>query len=190
MFALIQPFINLLLFRVGPQDMPSSKTVLKIAIAACFITDIIQKAEFYGFTISFIQSAGKIALYSGFIFLLLNSKQNKQRWMQTMIALLGASALLNLASYPFIPDLEQILVDLNEQRFVIEPGMLIYDAIQLWFFAVFIRILRDALGISTGRAAIQTLIIIILTITVLSTLIGAFGLSHTELSIDDFSQHG
>lgn len=180
MFNLIQPFINLLLFRAGPQDMPASNTMLKITILACFVTDIIGAIGLLGLTLSAVLSAGQIMLYSAFIFLLLKINNKTERWQQTLIALFGALALINLASYPFIQNLNLI----SEGKLVLTPGLLIVAALQLWFFVVMARILRDAIDVTMGRAILLTFLIINIVPLVLSSVVGALGLSPTTLAID------
>ena len=183
MFALIQPFINLLLFRAGPQDMPASNTVLKATILACFITDIIGAIGLLGLTLSAVLSAGQIVLYAGFIYLLLKINNKTDRWLQTLTALFGALALINLASYPFIQNLNL----LSEGQLVLTPGILIVAALQLWFFIVMARVLRDAIEVTMGRAILLTFLIINVVPLVLSSIIGMLGLSPATLAIDSLS---
>lgn len=183
MFALIQPFINLLLFRAGPQDMPASKSVLKIAIVACFITDIMGAVGLLGLPLSAVLSAGQIALYSSFVYLLLKINTKTERWLQTLTALFGALALINLVTYPFIQNLSLI----SEGQLVLTPGLLLVAALQLWFFIIMARILRDANDITLGRAILLSFLIINLVPLVLSSLVGVLGLSPAPLTIDSLN---
>ncbi len=186
MFALIQPFINLLLFRAGPQDMPASNAILKIAIFACFVTDILGAIGLLGLTLSAVLSIGQIVLYAAFIYLLLKINKKTERWLQTLTALFGALALINLASYPFIQNLNLF----SEGKLVLTPGILIVAVLQLWFFIVMARILRDALEITMGRAVLITFLIVNIVPLVLSSVISTLGLSPASLAIDSFSGNG
>jgi len=186
LFALIQPFINLLMFRAGPQDVPASNTVLKVTILACFITDVIGAIGLLGLTLAAVLSTGQIVLYAGFIYLLLKINSKTERWLQTLTALFGTLALINLASYPFIQNLNLI----SEGQLVLTPGILIVAALQLWFFIVMARILRDAIEITLGRAMLLTFLIINIVPLVLSAVIGALGLSPATLPISNLGQHG
>ncbi len=183
MFALIQPFINLLLFRAGPQDVPASKSVLKITIAACFITDVMGAVGLLGLPLSAVLSAGQIALYSGFVYLLLKLNTKTERWLQTLTALFGALTLINLVSYPFIQNLQLI----HDGKLVLTPGILLVAILQLWFFIVMARILRDANEITLGRAILLTFLIINLIPLFMSSLIGVLGLSPAPLAVDSFN---
>jgi hypothetical protein len=183
LFTLIQPFINLLLFRARAQDMPASKSVLKITIIACFITDIMGAVGLLGMPLSVVLSAGQIALYSGFVYLLLKINTKTERWLQTLTALFGALALINLVSYPFIQNLNLI----NDGQLVLTPGLLLVAAMQLWFFIVMARILRDANDITLGRAILLSFLIINIVPLVLSSLVGVLGLSPVPLTIDSLN---
>lgn len=163
--------------------MPASNNILRYAIIACFVTDILGAVGMLGLTLSVVLSAGQIALYSGFIFLLLKINNKNERWLQTLIALYGALALINLVSYPFIQNLNLF----NEGNLVLTPGLLIVAILQLWFFIVMARILRDALEIKMGRAVLLTFLIINIVPVVLSSVIGVLGLSPATLAIDAFS---
>lgn len=173
MFALIQPFINLLLFRASPQDIPASSRALKYVILACFLTDIIGAVSLLGLNLASILSAGQIVLYSSFIYLLLKINQKTERWLQTLTALFGVLALINIASYPFIQNLDLF----SEGKLVLSSGVLIVAALQLWFFIIMARILRDAVEVTMGRAILLTFLIINIVPLVLSSVIGVLGLS-------------
>jgi hypothetical protein len=180
LFALIQPFINLLMFRAGPQDMPASNNALKISMLTCFLTDILGAAGMLGLKLALVLSAGQIALYAGFIFLLLKINQKTERWLQTLTALFGALALINLASYPFIHNLNLFA----DGKLALTPGILIVAVLQLWFFAVMARVLRDAIEIRIGRAILLTFLIINIVPLVLSSVVGVLDLSPVTVSID------
>lgn len=173
MFALIQPFINLLLFRAGPQDMPASQGVFKATVVACFLSDIIGASATLGMGTSILLSAGQIALLGIFVYLLLKINKKESRWVQTLSALFGSLTLINLATFPFVRNLT-LFVD---GQLVMSGNILIVAALQLWFFIVMARILRDALEIRMGRAVLLTFLIINVVPLVLSMLIGSIGLT-------------
>lgn len=178
MLALIQPFLNLLFFRAGPQDMPASTSALKFTIIACFLTDVIGATNTLGLSTSMLLSAGQIALLGVFVFLLLKINQKDERWLQTLTALFGALAIINLVTYPFIRNLD-LFVD---GQMVLTPNILIVAALQLWFFIVMARILRDALEIRMVRAVLLTFLIINIVPMLLSMLVGALGLTPEVIS--------
>ncbi len=173
MFALIQPFINVLLFRAGPQDMQASTSMLKFTLVACFLTDIIGASSTLGLSTSVVLSAGQIALLGLFVFLLLKINKKEERWLQTLVALFGALAIINLATYPFLRNLNLF----SDGKLVLTGSLMIVAALQLWFFIVMARILKDALEVRMARAVLLTFLIINIVPMVLSMLVGALGLT-------------
>lgn len=173
MFALIQPFINVLLFRAGPQDMQASTGMLKLTVIACFLTDIIGASSTLGLSASILLSGGQIALLGVFVFLLLKINKKEARWLQTLVALFGALAIINLATYPFLRNLNLF----SDGKLVLTGGLMIVAALQLWFFIVMSRILKDALEVRMARAVLLTFLIINIVPMVLSMMIGALGLT-------------
>ena len=186
MYKLIQSFINILLFRAGPQDIPASFGTLKLVLIACFITDLLGAVGTLGLGLAALLSAGQIGLYSALIYLLLKFNNNPERWLQTLTALFGALALINLASYPFIQNLNLI----RDGQLVVTPGIMLVAALQLWFFIVMARILRDALEVTIGRALLLTFLIINIVPLILSSIVGMLGLNPTTLIVDPTSGNG
>lgn len=171
MTSIIQPFINLLLFRAGPQDIPASHQILKIVLISCFVTDVLGAMGTLGLSMSMLLSAGQLALLSVFVYFLLKLHQKSERWLQTITAVFGALTLINLASLPFIQNLNI----LAGGQLIITPKLLIVGVLQLWFFIVMARILRDAAEISMGRALLLTFLLVNIIPILLSLFIGALG---------------
>ena len=181
MTSLIQPFINLLLFRAGPQDMPTSQAVFKFAIISCFVTDVLGASKTLGLNLSALLSLGQIGLLGGFIYLILKMNNKEDRWLQTLTAIFGSLAIINLASLPFIQKIKL----LEGGQLALTPGIIIVAVLQLWFFILMIRILRDALEISTGRAFLLSFLVINIIPILLSMVVGAVGVETSALhSVD------
>lgn len=175
MFSLIQPFVNLLLFRAGPQDMPASESVLKIALISCFVTDVLGAMSTLGLSLSMILSAGQIGLLAVFVFLLLKLNDKTDRWLQTLSAIFGALALINIASLPFIQNLSLV----EDGKLIVTPKLMLVGVLQLWFFITMARILKDAIEIRMGRAVLLTFLIVNIVPVLLSILVGVIGIEPT-----------
>ncbi|MEE9446616.1 MAG: hypothetical protein V3V09_01560 [Arenicellales bacterium] len=173
MYALIQPFVNLLLNRGSAQDIPASPSVFKFVAISCFITDVISSMSTLGFNTALVLSAGQIGLLSVFVYFLLNLKKKPERWLQTISAILGALALINVASIPFLQNLN--FSDVTQ--LTLSPSLLVVGALQLWFFIIMARILRDAVEVTMGRALLYTFLIINAVPIVLSAVVGILGIS-------------
>lgn len=153
--------------------MPSSTAVLKFTLVACFLTDIIGASSTLGLSASILLSGGQIALLAVFVFLLLKINKKESRWLQTLIALFGSLAIINLATYPFIRNLNLF----SDGNLVLSSGIMIVAALQLWFFVVMARILKDALEVRMARAVLLTFLIINIVPMILSMIIGVLGLT-------------
>jgi len=173
LLALIQPYFQVLMFRAGPQDMPASLSALKFTLIACFLTDVIGATGSLGMGSSMFLSAGQIALMAVFVFLLLKINKKEERWLQTLIALFGALALINLATYPFIRNLDLF----EDGKLVLSGAIMVVAGLQLWFFIVMAKILKAALEVTMGRAVLLTFLIINIVPMVLSMLMGILGLT-------------
>ena len=176
MLAFLQSLINILLFRAGPQDIPSSRYLLKATALASLLAATATSVGMLNLGVgqALITAVSKLAVYSGVIFLLLKSGGKPERWVQTMTALLGVLAITNVLSIPFLPELQEV----EEGKYVIVPGygVMIVAAIEIWFLAVLVRTLRDAMEIRVGQAILLTILLIIVETVALSSLSNTLGI--------------
>ncbi len=183
MLAFLQSLVNILLFRAGPQDMPSSWPLLKLTAVAALLTATATATGMLnlGFPQALLASAAKAGVYALLIFLLLKSGSKPERWIQTMIALFGTLAITNLLSLPFLPELQEV----EAGKFVIVPGagVMIVAVIEIWFLIILARTLRDALETRIGQAILLTVVIIIIETMVLSSLTNALGIRSESVII-------
>ena len=144
MLAFLQSLVNVLLFRAGPQDVPSSWYLLKISAGASLLTAAATAVGMLnlGITQALITSVAKILVYALLVYLLLKSSKKPERWLQTMITLYGTLAITNAISIPFVPDLQEV----EEGKYVIVPGygVMIVAALEIWFLVILARTLRAA----------------------------------------------
>ncbi len=171
MTAFIQPFINLLLFRAGPQDMPASQQVLKFVLMASIVTGALGSIGTLGLPAATLISVSQIALYGVFVYLMLKMFRKPERWLQTIIAIYGATALMNLACLPFLQNLSLF----SEGQLVITEKLLIVGVLQLWLLIVTARILKEAAEISMGRAVLLTLLMVYVIQIFLAVFLGVLG---------------
>ncbi len=148
MYALLKPFVDLIFFRGKPQDIPASQSLLMATVLACLVTTLINSLKNTDFVSGFILSAGQIVLLAGFLLFFLNLHRKKERLAQTLTALFGALTLLNLLSLPFNAKLE---VD-AEGVMTASNGIILVSLIQVWFFVIMVRVIKESLDISTVRS--------------------------------------
>lgn len=101
MFNLVRPFVELCIFRIGPQNLPMSVLLLALVLTAHTAMSIV------GFT--FLMS-GPDAIFAGMLGTLLLCAltystmfvmRRQLRWVQTLTALAGALTILDLLGLPF-----------------------------------------------------------------------------------------
>jgi len=97
MFHLLQQFIDIALWRKGPQDLPASATILVISAAIYTATGFMQ-VRLMGYRvlsscIVVLVDLGMTALMLGMVLSLMSKRA---RWLQTLTALLGVGTLLGI----------------------------------------------------------------------------------------------
>jgi hypothetical protein len=148
MSALLQLFIDICLFRKGPQHLPASSLLL--ALAACFY--LVTGWVLLGLESGWLNGAVQVAVAGGlllaFVWTTLASCDKRHRLLQTLTALTGTDGLLTgiaIACYmltPALPDLRNISISL----------------LTLWDLAVIAHILRHALSQNLAMGAGLTII--------------------------------
>ena len=147
MSALIHLFLDICLFRKGPQDLPSSPALLKLSLAFYGISGILillieftQLNAFYAlFLILF-----DIALLVGLLYGALHVLGYTARFSQTLAALAGVVALLQIITIPLAVWAKQEVARNNN------PGLpsLISLFLLGWAIAVMAHILQHAFSTS------------------------------------------
>lgn len=103
MLRLILAFVDIMLHRRGPADLPSSQFLVWLLLAVAVIVDL---------AILFVndgtpRAAGVAVLVQfldvWFVWALLRTFNRQRRFRQTMCALLGTQTILNLIGAPLVP---------------------------------------------------------------------------------------
>lgn len=151
--------------------MPASITTLRMALIVCFVADVIGATGKLGMSIAMAFSAGQILILGTAVYILLKINNKTERSLQTLFSIFGTLALINLASLPFIQDLNF----LQEGKLVITNNLIIVGLLQLWFFITMARVLRDALETRMFRAILLTFLIVNIVPLVLANVAGMVG---------------
>ena len=162
MFRLLQLFIDICLFRAKPQELPSSRFLLGITMAAVMVTNIpLLLPHMSG--IGSVVAATLLGLFLKYVFLQggLYLMEVEKRFLQTATAMFGAEAVINL------PGLMLEMMLIGEQIGGINAlGALFRLLLLFWSLAVMGHILRHALDIRFALgvviAVIYTMLLIIL----------------------------
>jgi len=156
---ILRIFMDLLVFRAGPQDLPKSHFLLKITTIFYYLAGVFIALLDFPFSDAGLISFLDTVLLMGMISLALWVRDLTNRIPQTLSATLGSLGLLTCFSFPviawyatFIPIVE------SENNFFPSFVILIWLA---WSLAILTHILRNALDINQFIAATFSIIYLI-----------------------------
>ena len=142
MGTLIQPFVQICLLRMTPQDLPSSGTLLALVLVAHTLVGVAVAAVNLRFGQALAAGVIDTALMCGLATGLLMLRTLRERTVQTLTALAGAGAVIGFLAYP-------VSLWLHGAHEANEPspalGVLLL-AVLGWSLAVSAHILRHALS--------------------------------------------
>jgi hypothetical protein len=96
----LKTFLDIVLWRRGPQDLPSSGLLFWLTLAAYIVVSVIQLAVLGETGITwFVFLVIDPALLTGCVWLMLRLYAHPERFQQTAAAVLGTGALLGLVLY-------------------------------------------------------------------------------------------
>ena len=102
MLALLNAFIDIILHRRGPEDLPASRFLLMVVLAIYLLVgfSVIWVSEHWLRALAIL--AVDATLYLIFIRLLLLANHLPHRFVQSATALLGISTVFNVVALPFL----------------------------------------------------------------------------------------
>jgi len=164
MLAYVQALVNIALRKLGPEDLPDSRFLLGLTLAAYLLLQVPLVWIVFGASDILAQSIiADIVMLIAFLWLLLRVAGYSSRFRQTLTALLGISALLSVLSMPF-SIWHQISIDRGSGAAL--PSTVIF-AITLWSIAIDGHILSRALSKSYGIGLMVAVVYFFLNTTVL-----------------------
>ncbi len=161
--ALLLRLGSLMVLRAGPQDLPSSSTVLRGAGAAFVLTTVLQVAPLAGIAAGAGFGLLGLVMYGGFVRMMLSARKLPERYTQTLTALLLSNALLGLLMLiplhqlgPAVAALAQPQADPASVQLPQGPVNAM-RLISLWGLIVGGHIFRHALNVNLGIGICVTL---------------------------------
>jgi hypothetical protein len=150
---LMKLFLDICLFRKGPQDAPYSKFLFNLSLGAFLLVDVILGLMQTDWLLVIPQALLETAMLLGFAWITLKSANKLSRLPQTYIALFGTDALISAIAIPLVA------------AAMIDPKLgiaqLLLLMLLLWHTGVIAHILRCALsqtlGIALGLAIVYVL---------------------------------
>ena len=102
MRALFDLFLDICLFRKGPQDVPASAMLLKVCALAYALSGFVVLRLSTPSSIAIPQILLDLALLAGLLYLALSLRRYPQRFGQTLSALTGVGVLMAVLALPLM----------------------------------------------------------------------------------------
>lgn len=128
MLRLILAFVDIMLHRRGPQDLPSSRFLLWLLLAASLGVELAVTLWSGGSLLIVAVAVLVTALNVWFVWALLRTFNRERRFRQTMTALFGANVILTLLQAPIVPLIEVP----NPQEPVLTIPIFVTTLVFLW----------------------------------------------------------
>ena len=172
MSSLFSYFVNLCLFRVGPQDAPTSESILYATGIVLAISYTVMNTAFESIGERILVATTQVIIFSGVIWLLLKINNLTDRWRQTTIALFGSAAVLELAKMPFM----LLGTDTDPELTGVKGPFMLHVLVGFWYLAIMATICKKALETSMGRGVIAAIFCQLSTVFGLLLVLRAIGL--------------
>ncbi|MDD1649776.1 MAG: hypothetical protein LUO80_05210 [Methylococcaceae bacterium] len=137
---LVKRFVDICLFRNGPQDLPASRFLLGLVIVLNVLVSVFLAGLEADLPQAMLQSLLAPALLAIFLFGLLKFSKHSNRYTQTLTAGIGGDALITVLAIPLV------LISLAIPDARAYMGLLLF-ALMLWEMAVIGHIIRHAMEI-------------------------------------------
>jgi hypothetical protein len=145
MGRLLQRFFDICLLRAGPQDLPAYSSLLWLSLLAYCAVGLVMSVQNLDVGSAILLVALDSALLAALLFALLWSRAALERYLQTLIALLGTGAILQLAALPILSWQQASLVDDTVTPALMTASLLLWIWL-LWDLLVIGHILRHTLA--------------------------------------------
>lgn len=160
--------VDLCLFQAKPQDFPYSQNWMLATAAVLSLGIFISyPAQQQTSLIVALISIVHVAAYGFAIWGALRLRLKPERFIQTITAIFGTAALLQLVTWPFVNWLMKVQGTPDAQS-----PLLIIFILGIWTFAVAVNINRHAMDVGAGQSVLITLGVQIFTASIVFLLFG------------------
>lgn len=166
LLVLWSTFFDICRLRLGPDQLPKSTILLKIAVLVYILTSTVASLTQFSFQEAMLIGIVEAGLLVSLISSLLYFTRHLARLTQTLTALAGTGSLLGILSLPVIFWLYQVELNHGNPSF---PTLLII-ALVLWNLLVYAHIISRALSVPFWVGFMLTIIISYLSADILSQL--------------------
>lgn len=146
--GLIHKFVQIALLRAGPQELPALQVVLWIALAFVFFTSLAGLLFAYPVVDAVIRCLAAIVIPAIILFVALWMKSMQSRFLQSYMAICGASAVVYVVALPLMPLFFTASVSSLSGKLVVMAILLI----DVWMLLITAHIFKHTfnVGLATG----------------------------------------
>ncbi len=160
MRALLALFLDIALLRRGPQDVPASRLLAGLALAAYTLAGFGLLAVTMPLPTAAAQTVLDVVLLAAFMRLMLASPRLRSRFLQAFTACTGTGALFALVALPLAFWPHPASLDSTE---ALLPALL-YLGLLGWSVVVMGHILRHALSITRGLGLVYAFVYLVVSV--------------------------
>lgn len=151
---LLWVFIRICLLKERPDVLPSSVFLLGILAATNLLLGIINFLLDFDLLQSVLRTLADLSFSLAFVYLLLLAVNKSERLLQTLIAMLGVSAILSSLAFPF-------LVLLPEERAALSLAGIALYGLFFWHLIVIGNIFRHALSVGFATGIVVSMVYVL-----------------------------
>ena len=141
----ISTIFSIAIFREKAQNLVASNQLMLMCLLAAITAGFINRQLSSENGASLALAIAESVLYSGFVLIVLTLHRKPERFVQTISAILGTNAIIQLIALPLFASSGQITADLAETSGTILFALLLVGG---WSFAVSVSVLKEALELN------------------------------------------
>lgn len=155
-------FIDICLFRSGPDSLPANYQLMQLILLTYFIVSVAVNQIDMSLRISLWIGLTDLIVLMAFLYVLLRLNNFLPRYQQTLMAMAGAGSLLGLLAMPLLWAFHQYAEQSDKANFILLALMLL----MLWSLMVTAHIIRRSIETSAPKAVALTILYIFLAIII------------------------
>ncbi len=150
--SILKILVDICLFQAKPQDLPASQSLVLATGAGTVITNLLVHRAQGEILQVLVNSVAQVVVFGLCVWMVLRLKLRVERFPQTISAIYGSSALLQLVAWPMAASLPR-----TDNVPELSLPILLILGVGIWVLAISVHVLREALEVSVGAGILYTL---------------------------------
>lgn len=165
--SIINAFLGIALFKIKPQDLPSSRFLLNTALCLYTCISLLHTSIYESFDKAIQVTLIDLFLLLGITYLWLSLFRFSNRWQQTITAIAGSSSILGLVAIP----VSLILTQAEQYPLLASLAGYMMLFLFVWTIGLYATIFRHAFSMLIMPAIIMAIFYNILVYLIISSLV-------------------